>query len=347
MSELYVPLALLGTFGAVILGGLVVDAWLARRRKVLDVLRSQVKEVGFDVREGQLAEPFLERVVGPALGHLGELARRMTPVGMRRRIARQLVLAGSRSALDPDKVAAFKLFGAIGGAIAGFVLALLFGLSGVLAIACTVFFAFFCYLIPGAGLGQKAISRQETIQRAMPDTMDLLTISVEAGLGFDAALAHVRRNVPGPLSDEIGRMLQEIQLGEPRVEAFKHLAERTDVDELRAFVLAMTQADVFGVSVGKVLRSQSKDLRIRRKHRFDGQLSQCDVQRRTKNRGRTEERQQPLLCSQAQRNEHASIRTLIPSCSKTPTLSNCTSSFTRKSISVSRYWSRQLRTKCR
>src|SRR5205823_4924357 len=277
MSELYVPLALLGTFGAVILGGLVVDAWLARRRRVLDVLRSQVKEVGFDVREGQLAEPFLERVVGPALGHLGELARRMTPIGMRRRIARQLVLAGSRSALDPDKVAAFKLFGSIGGAIAGFVLALLFGLSGVLAIACTVFFAFFCYLIPGAGLGQKAINRQETIQRAMPDTMDLLTISVEAGLGFDAALAHVRRNVPGPLSDEIGRMLQEIQLGVPRVDAFRDLAARTDVEVLRAFVLAMVQADTFGISIAKVLRAQSKELRMKRRQRAEEKAQKIPV----------------------------------------------------------------------
>ncbi len=269
MSSLYIPLALLGTFGAVVLGGMLVDTWLVRRRRALEVLRTQVKEVGFNVREEQLAEPFLDRVVGPMLGRLGDFARRVTPIGMRRRIARQLMLAGSPSSLDPDKVAAFKLFGSTGGAVLGFILARLFGLSGILSMACTVFMAFFCYLIPGAGLGQKAINRQETIQRAMPDTMDLLTISVEAGLSFDAALAHVRRNVPGPLSDEIGRMLQEIQLGEPRVEAFKHLADRTDVDELRAFVLAMTQADVFGVSVAKVLRSQSRDLRIRRRQRAE------------------------------------------------------------------------------
>src|SRR2546425_481488 len=83
-----------------------------------------------------------------------------------------------------------------------------------------------------AGLGQKAVQRQKAIQRALPDVMDLLTISVEAGLGFDAALANVRRNVPGALSDEIGRMLQEMQLGVPRVEAFRHLGDRTDVDEL-------------------------------------------------------------------------------------------------------------------
>jgi len=99
--------------------------------------------------------------------------------------------------------------------------------------------------------------------------MDLLTISVEAGLGFDAALAHVRRNVPGPLSDEIGRVLQEVQLGESRTTTFRHLAERTDVDELKGFVLAMIQADQFGISIAKVLRAQAVDLRTRRRQRAE------------------------------------------------------------------------------
>jgi tight adherence protein C len=103
----------------------------------------------------------------------------------------------------------------------------------------------------------------------MPDTMDLLTISVEAGLSFDAALAHVRKNVPGPLSDEIGRMLHEMQLGVSRVEAFRHLADRTDVEELKAFVLSMVQADTFGISVGKVLRAQAKELRMKRRQRAE------------------------------------------------------------------------------
>jgi tight adherence protein C len=103
----------------------------------------------------------------------------------------------------------------------------------------------------------------------MPDTMDLLTISVEAGLGFDAALAHVRKKVPGPLSDEIGRMLHEMQLGVARVEAFRHLADRTDVEELKAFVLSMVQADTFGISVGKVLRAQAKELRMKRRQRAE------------------------------------------------------------------------------
>jgi tight adherence protein C len=99
--------------------------------------------------------------------------------------------------------------------------------------------------------------------------LDLLTISVEAGLGFDAALLHVRNSTRGALSEEIGRMLHEMQLGVSRVEAFRHLSERTSVDELKGFVLAMIQADVFGVSISKVLRTQATEMRVRRRQRAE------------------------------------------------------------------------------
>ena len=101
----------------------------------------------------------------------------------------------------------------------------------LLLVIAPIFGALVGYLVPGAGLGQKAINRQEAIRMALPDTMDLLTVSVEAGLGFDAALAHVRKNVPGALSDEIGRMLQEMQLGVSRSDALRALAARSEVDD--------------------------------------------------------------------------------------------------------------------
>src|SRR5438093_7572660 len=107
MSDLYMPLALVATFSAILLGGLVVDAWLARRRRAVDTLRRQVPEVGFDLRERQMSEPFLDRVLIPGMTRLGDVAQRVTPIGMRRKIARQLVLAGSPPNLDADKVAAF------------------------------------------------------------------------------------------------------------------------------------------------------------------------------------------------------------------------------------------------
>jgi tight adherence protein C len=270
MSSYWLPIALLGTFTAVTLIVLTVNAVLAQRRVAVDFLRSQVKEIGsVDSRDQALSEPFSERVVFPFVASLGRMAKRITPLGMRERIARKLVLAGSPPGWDAEKVAAAKIFGAVGGMALGAVLAALAGLAGNLWVLAATFLAAFGYLVPGAGLGQKAINRQEDIQRALPDTIDLLTISVEAGLGFDAALAHVAKNVSGPLSDEISRMLQEMQLGVSRGDAFRHLSDRTDLEELRAFTMSMVQADIFGVSIANVLRAQSKELRIRRRQRAE------------------------------------------------------------------------------
>jgi tight adherence protein C len=231
------------------------------------MLRSQVQEI--DLRTKELTEPFFDRVVVPLVGDLGRAAKQITPLGMRQRIARKLVLAGSPAGMDADKVAALKVFGCIGGALVGFGLAALAGAPKMILISGGVFGGLFCYLIPGAGLGQKAIHRQDAIRRALPDTIDLLTVSVEAGLGFDAAMAHVRKNVPGPLSDEIGRMLQEFQLGVPRSDALRSLSQRSDVEELRAFVLSIVQADIFGISIAKVLRAQARELRIKRRQRAE------------------------------------------------------------------------------
>jgi len=276
-SAVYLSLGLLATFSAFIVGGFALEAALSERRRSVDLLRSQVGEVNRDLRDQELAEPFLERVIVPLVSTLGKAGRRITPLGMRDRIARKLVLAGSPPGLDAEKVAAFKIFGAVGGGVFGIVVAAISGLSASFTLEVAAFLAAFGFLLPGAGLGQRAIHRQETIQKALPDSMDLLTISVEAGLGFDAALAHVRRNVPGPLSDEFGRMLQEMQLGVSRVDAFRHLSDRTDVDELRAFVLAMIQADVFGVSIAKVLRAQAKELRVKRRQRAEEKAQKLPV----------------------------------------------------------------------
>jgi len=126
-------------------------------------------------------------------------------------------------------------------------------------------------------ISSKAEDRQKEILDSLSDTLDLLTISVEAGLSLNASIAQVVHNVPGVLSQEFARMLQEIQLGVSRSEAFRHLAERTDVDELNAFALAMIQADVFGVSISSVLRTQAQQLRIKRRQRAEAKAQQTPV----------------------------------------------------------------------
>ncbi len=136
------------------------------------------------------------------------------------------------------------------------------------------------FIVPDSMLNSTGRGPEEGDPRTLSDTLDLLTISVEAGLSLNAAIAMVVRNVPGVLSQEFARMLQEIQLGVPRSDAFRHLAERTDVDELNAFALAMVQADVFGVSIASVLRTQAAQLRIKRRQAIEAKAAQTPGQDR-------------------------------------------------------------------
>ena len=277
MSSLLLPIALVATFSAVVVIALAVEAALSDRRRVVKLLETQVGSVSTDMREDELSKPFAQRALIPMSRGLGSVVKRVTPADLRDRIARKLLLAGSPEGWDADKVAAFKVVGLVAGGALGVGLSVMLGRGGITGMGIPVIVALLGWTTPSTMISAKANARQETIRRALPDTMDLLTISVEAGLGFDAALAQVIRNVPGPLSDEIGRMLQEIQLGVSRVDGFRHLAERTDVDELNAFVLAMIQADVFGVSVAKVLRAQAKELRVKRRQRAEHKAMQTPV----------------------------------------------------------------------
>lgn len=135
------------------------------------------------------------------------------------------------------------------------------GRSALLAII----FAVAGFYLPDIWLRTRISARQLEIRRTLPDMLDMLTISVEAGMGFDAAVARITGSRSGALSEEFAHMLQEIQSGLARREAMRNLAERTQVPELNTFIMSMVQADVFGVSISKVLRTQSRDMRIKRR----------------------------------------------------------------------------------
>jgi tight adherence protein C len=271
MSSLWLALALVGTFMTVLTLGVGIDILLRERRRPVALLESQVGQVdSIDLRQQELEGSVFDRAIMPAVRRIGGGIARLTPLDLYSRIDRKIVLAGSPPSLDAERVVAMKIVFAIGGLVVGILLAPLVPFGGFVAkVAVVGLLAFLGYVIPSMQVSQMAARRQTTIQRQLPDVMDLLTISVEAGLGFDAAMAQVVHNVPGPLAEEMSRLLQEIQIGVGRADAFRHVAERTDVAELNAFVLAMIQADPFGVSIASVLRAQSRELRQKRRQRAE------------------------------------------------------------------------------
>jgi tight adherence protein C len=283
MSSLYLALAMVGTFGAMLLFVLAVDFGVSERRRAVRLLEAQVSQAtpirtAANLREKELSRSFVERTLVPLVGRVGGAARRFTPLDTRERIARKLQLAGSPAMWDAERVAAIKLMGTIAGFVFGvFLTSSVISVSSVMSIVLIAILTAAGFFGPDAVIDRKVEARQREIRNSLADILDLLTISVEAGLSLNAALSQVVQNVPGTLSSEISRMLQEIQLGSSRADAFRHLGERTDVEELNAFVLAMIQADIFGVSISNVLRGQAKELRVKRRQRAEREAQQTPV----------------------------------------------------------------------
>jgi tight adherence protein C len=274
-------LAIACVFGAVVLLGIFVDLSQSERRRAVRLLESQVAGTtseNVNLREQHLSESFTRRIFVPVVAGASKVARRVTPIDARDRVARKLLIAGSPAGWDAERLLAFKIIGFSGGIALGlFVTTLVGDLAVFIRIVLIALLAFVGFMVPDSMLSRRVGERQKEILRTLSDTLDLLTISVEAGLSLNAAIAQVVQNVPGVLSSEFARMLQEIQLGVPRADAFRNLAERTDVDELNAFALAMIQADVFGVSIASVLRTQAQQLRIKRRQRAEAKAQQTPV----------------------------------------------------------------------
>jgi tight adherence protein C len=219
------------------------------------------------LREETLAKPVSQRAIAPVVMTLGRGLAKFTPVGWLKRTQHRLILAGSPAGLDANAWAVIKLLGLAAGIGLFFLLQALIDLTFGMATLALVLSAVLGYFGPDAVLGRKIDDRRHAMQRTLPDVLDLLVISVEAGLGFDSALSRVVGTVPGPLSEEFFRMLQETRVGVARRDAMRHLMERTDLDELRSFVLSMMQAEAFGVTIARVLRVQADEMRIKRRQR--------------------------------------------------------------------------------
>jgi tight adherence protein C len=280
MSDIWFVIAIASVFFAIVLVGVALDQKSAEKRRAIRLLETQVQTGSSErvnLREQELSENFGKRVMVPVVARAGRIARRVTPMDSRERLSRKLLLAGSPAGWDAERILSFKVIGAAAGLVGGFIFLSLLHIGAFVELVGVVLLTFAGFVLPDSMLNRKVEERQQEILRTLSDTLDLLTISVEAGLSLNAAIAQVVQNVPGVLSSEFARMLQEIQLGVSRSDAFRHLAERTDVAELNAFALAMIQAEIFGVSIASVLRTQAQQLRIKRRQRAEAKAQQTPV----------------------------------------------------------------------
>jgi tight adherence protein C len=239
---------------------------------VLEAMTNAPKEL-----TKELDQPFSERVLAPLLERFSGIGRRLTGSDSAQRIRHKLDLAGNPPGWTIDRVVAAKVLGAVAGLVIGGLAAVVFAESLTTRLIITGIGLLVGFMSPNLYLYQKAYDRSARLLKELPDAIDLLTISVESGLGFDAAIQQVSRNTEGPLADEFARVLREMQIGQGRSEALRSLADRTNLPDLRSFVSAMVQADSFGIPIAQVLRVQSSEMRTKRRQRAEEKAQQVPV----------------------------------------------------------------------
>jgi len=250
---------------------------LSGERAPAGVARNLTSGLGgpVDVRSELLARSAADRALAPAVERWAARVRRVTPVGRIEALERRILLAGTPRSWTIERVLAAKLLLGLLGLGLG-VLRFL-GAPGALSLAMAIGAPVVGWFAPDGLLGGRADRRQTAIRRSLPDTLDQVTISVEAGLGFEAALARAGRSGKGPLAEEVLRTLQDVQAGMSRAQALHRLVERTDVDELRSFVQAVSQAESYGVPIAQVLRVQSRELRVKRRQQAEERAQKLPV----------------------------------------------------------------------
>ena len=243
-----------------------------RSLAVLEAMSTAPSELTKD-----LERPFGERILAPLRAKALGLGKRVSGADAGSRIQHKLDLAGNPPKWNPDRVIASKVIGAFIGVVVGFLVSQLLGLAPTTAVVASAAGLAVGFFAPNLYLYQTSYDRMNQMQRELPDAIDLMTISVESGLGFDAALQQVAMNTEGPLADEFARVLREMQIGQSRSDALRSLAHRTSVPEVNTFVSAMVQADSFGIPIAQVLRVQSGEIRVKRRQRAEQKAQQVPV----------------------------------------------------------------------
>jgi tight adherence protein C len=210
-------------------------------------------------------ESFSERIMAPFQAKASRLAKRLSGSDAPERIRLKLDIAGNPVGWTVERVQAGKVIGAIAMFMISVAFSSIVGMGLTVRLLVVIGATVVGWLGPNLYLYQKTYDRSNRMRRDLPDAIDLMTISVESGLAFDAAVQQVAKNTKGPLADEFSRVLREMQIGKGRADALRSLADRTNVDDLKSFVTAMVQADSFGIPIAAVLRIQSSEMRVKRR----------------------------------------------------------------------------------
>ncbi len=231
------------------------------------------------LEEVELSQPITERLIVPIVQKIGELTERFTPQNAVEQTEKKLELAGNPPGIDPTMFWASRFIAAVG---VGGLLLFVFSMGTIdwswgRKLLLTVVFSLVGFFMPQLLLQSKINTRQDEIRKSMPDALDLLTICVQAGLGFDAAMSRIAEKWEDALADEFQRSLREIQLGNVRRVALRNMADRIGISEMTSFVAAIIQSEQLGVSMAKVLRIQSDQMRTVRRQRAEEKAQQAPV----------------------------------------------------------------------
>ena len=249
---------------------------------VEDPIQARLAEFGtsdeiITLEELELSQNFSQRIVIPFFNRIGQLASRFTPQATMEVAKKRIEMAGNPMQINP---AFFLMMRFVCALLFGGLLFAIFALSGrnwLQGLGLSALFMLVGYLFPNLWLSGRIKARQKSVFRAMPDALDLLTISVEAGLGFDAAMAKVHEKWDNDLSLELGRVIQEIRLGKLRRDSLRDMADRLGVAEMTSFVAAVIQSEQLGVSMAKVLRIQSDQMRVRRRQMAEEEAHKAPI----------------------------------------------------------------------
>ncbi len=268
----------------VVIGAIILVAVGLRSSSDEDPIQMRLGEFAergeqVSLEEIELSQSFSERIILPVARKFGEFVIRFTPQNAIQQTSKKLERAGNPSGLDPTMFWALRF--------AGLGLGVVFLLVSFLApdgsfikgrgLLIAIPASLLGFYLPELWIRSKISRRQNEIRKAMPDALDLLTICVEAGLGFDAAMAKVNEKWDNELSLAFGRVIREIQLGKLRREALRDMADRLGIAEMSSFVAAVIQSEQLGVSMAKVLRIQSEQMRIKRRQRAEEEAHKAPI----------------------------------------------------------------------